>query len=253
MRYLIIILASWMLVGCATQVENKNVALQKGMSKNEVWSKFHNDWSDLTFVYQHGGDDIFCCGAGSEYFQETKQEILWGRNQKYFYVFDNVNITSTFGRGAINPIHYEGRRGDGVFQSVHTSLDDARKQLRIPYAELKKNAEQRQMAEQKKLLEQKKSVEQKKLDNEFGRFIDQCEYIGFKRNTEKMGECVLKISQTEKKMVDIQVSNSGGDSVANLILLQESLKLLNPQQVAPRRNVQCTFNNVGGIGRVDCF
>jgi hypothetical protein len=247
--FLLIILT---LVGCATQIENKNVVLQKGMTKNEVWSKFHNDWNDLTFVYQQGGDDIFCCGAGNEYFLDTKQEILWGRNQKYFYVFDNVTITTTFGRGAVNPIHYEGRRGDGNFQSVHTSIDEARKQLKIPYAELKKNAEQRQLTEQKKSQEQKKIVEQKKLDNEFGRFIDQCEYIGFKRNTEKMGDCVLKISQAEKKMVDIQVSNSGGDSVANLILLQESLKLLQPP-ANPRRNVQCTYNTVGGILGVNCF
>ena len=89
---------------------------------------------------------------------------------------------------------------------------------------------------------------------EMNRYITQCEYIGFKRNTEKMGECVLKISQTEQKMVDIQVNNSGGsgDSVANLILLQESLKLLNPP-TQPNRNVRCTFNNVGGIGAVNCF
>jgi|LauGreSBDMM110SN_4_FD.fasta_scaffold175437_2 hypothetical protein len=89
---------------------------------------------------------------------------------------------------------------------------------------------------------------------EMNRYITQCEYIGFKRNTEKMGECVLKISKTEKQLVDVQVNNAGGsgDSVANLILLQESLKLLNPP-TQPNRNVRCTFNNVGGIGAVNCF
>jgi hypothetical protein len=90
--------------------------------------------------------------------------------------------------------------------------------------------------------------------NKMDSYIKQCEYIGFKRNTEKLGECVLKISQTEKQLVDIQVSNSGGggDNVANLILLQESLKLLNPPR-ATNNNVRCTFNNVGGIGAVNCF
>ena len=87
---------------------------------------------------------------------------------------------------------------------------------------------------------------------ELDKYIAQCEYIGFKKNTEKMGECVLKISQTEEKMVDIQVSNSGGDSLGNLILLQESLKLLQPP-ANPRRNVQCTYNTVGGILGVNCF
>jgi hypothetical protein len=85
-------------------------------------------------------------------------------------------------------------------------------------------------------------------------YIKQCEYIGFKRNTEKIGECVLKISQTEKKIVDVQVNNknSSSDTLANLIILQESLKLLQPP-ANPRRNVQCTYNTVGGILGVNCF
>jgi hypothetical protein len=90
-------------------------------------------------------------------------------------------------------------------------------------------------------------------ENEMEKFIKQCEQIGFKRNTEKLGECVLRISETEKKMVQNQVSSSGGNnSVGNLILLQESLKLLQPP-ANPRRNVQCTYNTVGGILGVNCF
>ena len=97
-----------------------------------------------------------------------------------------------------------------------------------------------------------KQNQRKTTVRELDKYIGQCEYIGFKRNTEKMGECVLKISQTEEKMVDIQVSNSGGDSLGNLILLQESLKLLQPP-ANPKRNVQCTYNTVGGILGVNCF
>jgi hypothetical protein len=85
---------------------------------------------------------------------------------------------------------------------------------------------------------------------ELDKYIGQCEYIGFKRNTEKMGECVLKISQTETKIVN----NTGGsdNTLANLIILQESLKVLNPP-VQPNRNIKCIFNKVGGIGGVNCF
>ena len=101
---------------------------------------------------------------------------------------------------------------------------------------------------------QKIRVEQKKKEvkENLERFISQCEYIGFKRNTEKMGECVLKISQTEKQIVNTQSNNSSGDTLANLIILQESLKLLNPP-ASPRRNVQCTYNTVGSILGVNCF
>lgn len=88
--------------------------------------------------------------------------------------------------------------------------------------------------------------------DELDKYIAQCEYIGFKRNTEKMGDCVLKISQTEKQIVNTQSNNSSGDTLANLIILQESLKLLQPP-ASPRRNVQCTYNTVGGILGVNCF
>ena len=92
-----------------------------------------------------------------------------------------------------------------------------------------------------------KQIVEKKIDS----YIQQCEYIGFKRNTEKMSDCVLKISQTEKQIVNTQ-SNNSGDTLANLIILQESLKLLQPP-ANPRRNVQCTYNTVGGILGVNCF
>ena len=95
--------------------------------------------------------------------------------------------------------------------------------------------------------------ETQKKENEMERFIKQCEQIGFKRNTEKLGECVLRISETEKKIVQNQISNSGGSTVGNLILLQESLKLLNPPSVAPNRKLNCVYNNVGGISGVNCF
>jgi len=93
-----------------------------------------------------------------------------------------------------------------------------------------------------------KQIVEKKIDS----YIQQCEYIGFKRNTEKMSDCVLKISQTEKQIVNTQSNNSSGDTLANLIILQESLKLLQPP-TNPRRNVQCTYNTVGGILGVNCF
>lgn len=91
-----------------------------------------------------------------------------------------------------------------------------------------------------------KLLTKNKIDN----YIAQCEYIGFKRNTDKMGECVLKISQTETQIVN---NKSGSDnSLVNLLILQESLKLLNPP-VQPNRNIRCNYNTVGGIGSVNCF
>ena len=87
-------------------------------------------------------------------------------------------------------------------------------------------------------------------------YINQCEYIGFKRNTEKMGECVLRISQAEQTIVTNSNSNrSGGNdnSLAELFILQESLKVLKTPTQQPNKNIRCNFNKVGGIGSVNCF
>ena len=97
-----------------------------------------------------------------------------------------------------------------------------------------------------------KQIVEKKIDS----YIQQCEYIGFKRNTEKMSDCVLKISQTEQKIVANLNSNSSGgndNTLANLFILQESLKVLNTPTQQPNRNIRCNFNKVGGIGSVNCF
>jgi hypothetical protein len=207
---------------------------------------------------------LFCfsCVDSSQYYQH---------NQRYYASSDYLNKknSKTIGiyKGSSNSSLDEAKTNSLKFcdeSSKHsvgvlTGMDMSDVECRIHEAKLNpyhpdNQNELKQLAEIKKREVEKiiKENEKIKFENEYGRYISQCEYIGFKRNTEKMGDCVLKISQTEKKMVDIQVSNSGGDSVANLILLQESLKLLQPPS-NPRRNVQCTYNTVGGILGVNCF
>ena len=71
-----------------------------------------------------------------------------------------------------------------------------------------------------------------------------------------MGECVLRISQAEQTIVTNSNSNrSGGNdnSLAELFILQESLKVLKPPTQQPNKNIRCNFNKVGGIGSVNCF
>jgi len=113
--------------------------------------------------------------------------------------------------------------------------------------ELKKIAEQKQKeSQQAKIIS-----EQRKLENEYGRYITQCEYIGFKKNTDKMGECVLKLYQTE---ASIAASNSqkraadSADTLTNLVILNESLKLMNP----PRKNFNCQARPFGIYTNVYC-
>jgi hypothetical protein len=207
---------------------------------------------------------LFCfsCVDSSQYYKQ---------NHRYYaksdYIHKTYSKTVSNYKGSSNSSLDEAKTNSLKFCEESnkynvgnlTGMDMSNYECKIHSTELNSNHPDNQN-ELKRLAEIKKREEEKiikenqkiKFENDYGRYISQCEYIGFKKNTEKMGECVLKISQTEKKMVDIQVSNSGGDSVANLILLQESLKLLQPP-VNPRRNVQCTYNTVGGILGVNCF
>lgn len=104
------------------------------------------------------------------------------------------------------------------------------------------------------------------LENEYERYLKQCEQLGFKRNTEKIGECALKIKDIEAK---IQISNSqtiasqssqqqntqitqnqnsSADTLANLVILNEALKLMNP----PRQNFICQARPFGIYTNVYC-
>ena len=114
-------------------------------------------------------------------------------------------------------------------------------------SELKKIAEQKQ----KEAQQAKIKSEQRKLENEYGRYITQCEYIGFKKNTDKMGECVLKIYQTEASIAVLNSQKRASDSadtLTNLVILNESLKLLNP----PRQNFNCQARPFGIYTNVYC-
>ena len=93
--------------------------------------------------------------------------------------------------------------------------------------------------------------EQRKLENEYGRYITQCEYIGFKKNTDKMGECVLKLYQTEASIAASNSQKRAADSaetLTNLVILNESLKLMNP----PRKNFNCQARPFGIYTNVYC-
>jgi hypothetical protein len=111
----------------------------------------------------------------------------------------------------------------------------------------------------------------KKQEDPYERYLKQCEQIGFKRNTEKIGECALKIKDIEAKIQisNSQISNSqtaasqssqqqntqttqsqnnSADTLANLVILNEAIKLMNP----PKRNFNCQARPFGTYTNVYC-
>ena len=104
----------------------------------------------------------------------------------------------------------------------------------------------------KEIAEQKKLAKERELENEYGRYIQQCEYIGFKKNTDKMGECVLQMYNTEIKLAQLNTQQRRADStdvLTNMFLLNESLKLLNPPQ---QRTTTCQARPFGSFMNIYC-
>jgi hypothetical protein len=109
-------------------------------------------------------------------------------------------------------------------------------------------------------------IESRNQENEYERYLKQCEQIGFKRNTEKIGECALKIKDIEAKIQisnsqrvssqssqqpntqTTQSQNSSADTLANLVILNEAIKLMNP----PKRNFNCQARPFGIYTNVYC-
>ena len=106
------------------------------------------------------------------------------------------------------------------------------------------------------LLKQKESKQnemkaQRQMEQEYERYLKQCEYLGFKRNTEKIGECVLRIYQTEAQIALMSAQQrqaDSGDLLNSLMILDKSLQMLNP----PRRGFRCQTRPFGIYTNVYC-
>lgn len=90
-------------------------------------------------------------------------------------------------------------------------------------------------------------------------YIIQCETLGFKRSSENNGKCALDIYKTEMQIQAAYAQANASQSQANaidvsnnLMLLNQSLKMLNPP-VQNRNRMNCTYNNVGNIGNINCY
>ena len=89
------------------------------------------------------------------------------------------------------------------------------------------------------------------MEQEYERYLKQCEYLGFKRNTEKIGECVLRIYQTEAQIALMSAQQRQADSadlLNSLMILDKSLQMLNP----PRRGFRCQTRPFGIYTNVYC-
>lgn len=159
------------------------------------------------------------CNKKGSYFYKNGIEVL--RKGNTYAIFNDVTIPNQSDFWTFSP-------GNGIFVAEVRGWDQAQEIIN----KLDKTA----------------------VKSQYDQYIERCEYLGFKRNTEKMGECALKFYQTEKQIALLSVQERQANSqnlLNNLLILDKSLQLLSPPRVQ-NRNLNCFYNQVGGRGFVNC-
>jgi len=94
-------------------------------------------------------------------------------------------------------------------------------------------------------------VETSYFEESIMRYKDECSIIGFKPDTDKFAQCVFELKKTEMQIALAKQENTNykdDDTLENLLILNESMKLLNP----PRNNFSCQARPFGIYTNIYC-
>jgi hypothetical protein len=214
-KLLAIAVLGFFLSGCASMQGN----ISQGMSK----LNYCNAMNLTSF-------STACNTKGSFYYQNNIEVLKKGNK---YAIFKNVTIPNQSNFFTFNP-------GNGVFvgeaigwvnaQSVISSID--------------KNYNRTLAKSNMQRLEP---------------YIIQCETLGFKRSSEKNASCALDIYKTEMQIQSAYAQAKASQNQANaidisnnLMLLNQSLKMLNPP-VQSRKRFNCTYNKILKVGNITCY
>ena len=280
-RTLIIILASLMLVGCATSdnFRARHLSKDNDFDAQQKLSNKLNEYSSAQFFWSsfYGGDAISFepvtrvgkekLGASrymsaSIYFANLNDkysfdEKKWIKQGIVYYGYSSLNQEDANKKSLEYCKIFHQRRLDFyISRNIVSPITECEIIFTYDFIKLIENNSPIK----------KTTIPVRNPENEYERYLKQCEQIGFKRNTEKIGECALKIKDIEAK---IQISNSqtiasqssqqqntqttqrqdsSADTLANLVILNESIKLMNP----PKRNFNCQARPFGIYTNVYC-
>jgi hypothetical protein len=94
-------------------------------------------------------------------------------------------------------------------------------------------------------------VETSYFEESITRYKDECSIIGFKPDTDKFAQCVFELKKTEMQIALAKQENTNynnDDTLKNLLILNESMKLLNPA----RNNFSCQARPFGIYTNIYC-
>jgi hypothetical protein len=280
-RTLFTILLSFLLVGCVIPDNFKTRHLNKDndFDAQQKLSSNLNEYSSASFfyTYTYGGDKISFDSVvrlGKEKLGTFRymSSSIYFKNRDEKYHFDEKKLMNQgvvyYGYSSLNQedankksleyckIFYQRQLDFYINRNIVPPITECEIIFTYDFIKLIKN---------NKPVE-KTTIPMRVPENEYERYLKQCEQIGFKRNTEKIGECALKIKDIEAKIQisnsqtiasqssqqqntqTAQSQNSSADTLANLVILNESIKLMNP----PKRNFNCQARPFGIYTNIYC-
>jgi hypothetical protein len=285
-RTIIVILASLILAGCATPDNFKAQHLNKDndFDAQQKLSGNLNEYSLASFfyTYTYGGDKISFDSVvrlGKEKLGTSRymSSSIYFKNRDEKYYFDEKKLINQgkvyYGYSSLNQedankksleyckIFHQRQLDFYISRNIVSPITECEIIFTYDFIKLIKNNNPIE----------KTNIPVRVPENEYERYLKQCEQIGFKRNTEKIGECALKIKDIEAKIQisNSQISNSqrvapqssqqqntqitqsqnsSADTLANLVILNEAIKLMNP----PKRNFNCQARPFGIYTNVYC-
>jgi hypothetical protein len=230
MRYLIIILASLMLVGCSTPRALTSISsvLPFGSSVEAVCKINDSKYIELRDHFG-GGKVVKTCSDNSfvEYFPEFKTQIIIGQGGSHYFVFENVNqkmscnsLYCSYGDGKLKFItvnEEEAKRmaNPKLMAEYEKELEEAKKKyLEEQREQVKKDEQERKRLKEKEEYERKVKLEY--LDKTYGK---KC--LAKKNNIADYNSCLFEQERT------VLAQKQEQERIANKAKLEEQNKLAN--------------------------
>lgn len=245
MKKVLILIFILFLSGCVSIPDREEIVgnnfnnLKKGMSKLEVKSFFDQGYIDKNPFTMVAWSSQRC---RTEYHSNKQMEILSSPKRDTHLVFENVTIPKV-------GCNTTKDHGNGIFHSAHNSLMLAQ-EIVSKSKTISKNNEIMFTIKDKR---------------------EQCEAIGFKPETEKFADCVLRLVELDvKQQTQNQITvaqNNGNDALVkqlerqNNLQLSQSLmnlgqQLMNPTQynsnIYMPQTRRCTIQGFGSFANMIC-
>ena len=200
----------------------------------------------------------------NQYYYDGKNFEILTTEDFRFYLFKKVTIPVWRKNIKTSIFNVKKAYGNGILISMHDSMQDAKEYMNKEILGLnEKERKEEEIAEQKK--------EQEEIMFTINDKREQCEAIGFKPETEKFADCVLRLVELDvKQQTQNQIAvaqNNGNDALVKQLKRQNNLQssqalidlgqqLMNPKRynsnIYMPQTQRCTMQGFGTFATMRC-